>query len=606
MSLPTLATGFHLDQTPTQSRTTLARALRFVRPYRTKLALYALLLVVAAAAGALPPLAFRAVLDEAIPAQDLSRVNILIAAAVGCYLVSAGLMLAGGYLGTLIGTAVIRDLRQELFDHIQRLPLNYFVRVKTGELQSRLNTDVVNAQQIFTGQMFSGNVGSVAANVMTLAFTISAMFVLDWRIALATLLLTPVMIIAVQRAAPRYRRLVREQMELYGQMNAHTAERFNVAGVLLVRLFGKPGQESRLFATRINALRRNNIGVNTLALIVGAGVSLAGFIGVATVYWTGGVLAILGGVTAGTIVALAAYIQRAYTPLVDLASTRMNIQAALVSFDRVFEVLDTPAAVQEPDTAQAKIINGDIDIRNLWFRHLDEPSDRWALQEINLHLPSGTTTALVGPSGAGKTTLCMLVARLYDPTRGAVLIDNTDLRSYTLNSLTQQIAVVTQDAHFFHESIRDNLLYAKPDATDAELIDACKAAQIHDLITDLSDRYDTIVGDRGHRFSGGEKQRLALARAMLRDPRIVILDEATAHLDTRTEALIQQALKTVLAGRTSLVIAHRLTTIRDADQIVVLDRGCTAGTGTHHDLLNNPLYVELLRGVSVPRQNQRN
>jgi ATP-binding cassette subfamily B protein len=378
---------------------------------------------------------------------------------------------------------------------------------------------------------------------------------------------------------------------------AFTAERFNVAGALLVKLFSRHDHESGLYGDRINALRRNNISVNTLALVVGGSIALAGFAGVAIVYWTGGVLAVSGAVTIGTVVALAAYIQRAYTPLVDLASARMNIQGALVSFERVFEIIDTPVEVAERPDATSGPIQGTVRLDGVSFGYPDTESE--ALRDVSFTVPAGTMTALVGRSGAGKSTLCLLVRRLYDVSAGAVSIDGVDVREYKLDALADQIGVVTQDSHFFHESVRANLLYTRPDATERDLVSACEAAQIHELIVGLPDGYDRVMGERGYRFSGGEKQRLALARILLRDPRIVILDEATAHLDTRTERLVQRVLEEVLRGRTSVVIAHRLSTVERADQIVVLGHGRVLGRGTHQTLLAaNAAYQELARATT--------
>ncbi|GAB3431638.1 ABC transporter ATP-binding protein [Flindersiella endophytica] len=597
MSLSKLAAGYHVTHSPGQARATLRRTLRFVAPYKAKLAAYIALLAGSALAGVVPPLMFRRLIDGAIPGGDLAEVNVLMAIAVGAYLLSSVVQLAGGYLGTLIGTGIIRDLRRTLFDHFQRLPVDYFVKHKSGEVQSRLNNDVINAQQMFTGQLFTGSVGSVVSDVLVLGFILGAMFALSWQISLATLVLTPLFLLASGAVARRVHRLVREQMELFGDMNAFTAERFNVAGALLVKLFSRHDHESRLFGHRINALRRNNITVNTLALVVGGAIALAGFTGVAIVYWTGGVLAVSGTVTVGTVVALAAYIQRAYTPLVDLASARMNIQGALVSFERVFEIIDTPFEVDERPDARSGPIDGTIRIDRVGFRYPDSESE--ALRDVSFSVPAGTMTALVGRSGAGKSTLCLLVRRLYDVTGGSITLDGVDVRDYALDALADQIGVVTQDPHFFHESVRANLRYAKPDATERDLVSACEAAQIHELIVGLPEGYDTVMGERGYRFSGGEKQRLALARILLRDPRIVILDEATAHLDTRTERLVQRALEEVLRGRTSIVIAHRLSTIERADQIVVLGEGRVLGSGTHQALLaSNAAYQELARATA--------
>lgn len=596
MSLAKLASGFHLSERPADPKTTLRRALAYVRPYRRRLAVYAALLAGSAGMGIIPPLLFRRLIDDAIPRGDLRAVNILLITALLAYLGSTLLLLGGGYFGTLIGTGIIRDLRQALFDHLQRLPMAFFVRSKTGEVQSRLNNDVVNAQQMFTGHLFSGSVGSAAADVLTLSFTLGVMFTLSWPITLAALVLAPVLIISSKRIGVRVRQLTREQMSLFGEMNSFTQERFNVAGALLVKLFGTASRESGLYRNRISALRHNNIRVNSLAQIVTAAIGFLGVSSVIAVYWSGAALAITGSVTIGTVVAMAAYAQRAYTPLLDLSSARINLLSALVSFERVFEVLDTPIAIAEPEhPCRTSIGAGSVQLDDVSFRYHDgDESAPWALRDIDLAIPAGAMTALVGASGAGKTTLCMLIARLYDPSAGSIRIDGTDVRDYPLAVLAREIGVVTQDAHFFHESVRDNLRFAKPEASDAEMVAACEAASIHGLVTSLPDGYDTIVGERGYRFSGGEKQRLALARVILRDPRIVILDEATAHLDTRTEQSVQRALDVALAERTAIVIAHRLSTIERAEQIVVIADGEVVATGRHEELLrHNAVYTDL-------------
>ncbi|MEQ7125917.1 ABC transporter ATP-binding protein [Actinopolymorpha sp. B11F2] len=426
MSLTKLASGYHLAGGPGDTTGTLRRVMRFVRPYRWRLGTYALLLAASAAAGMIPPLIFRELLDAAIPRRDVPLVNLLVGLAILAYLASAGMLLLGGYLGTLIGTDIIRDLRQVLFDHLQRLPLSFFVHAKTGAVQSRLNTDVLNAQQMFTGHLYTGSVGSIAADVLIIAFTLGAMVVLSWQVTLAALVLMPLFLVASRRIGPRMRSLVREQMDLFGGMNAFAAERLNVGGALLIKLFGGYDRESARFAARTAALRRNNIRVNMLALLVGTGVALVGFLGVAAVYWSGSLLAVSGPLTIGTVVALAAYAQRAYAPLMDLASARMNLQSALVSFERVFEVVDAPLEITErPHVGNGPdVVQGAVEIDGLWFRHAgrrailvqslvsEEPEapasgaravepESWALRDVSIGLSAGTMTALVGPSDPG-------------------------------------------------------------------------------------------------------------------------------------------------------------------------------------------------------------
>lgn len=590
----------------------MRRVWQFARPYWRGLAGYTLTLAASAVLGLLSPLVLRRLLDVAIPQHDRGAIDRLAALAVVLYLASAGLLLVGGYIGTRVGTAIIRDLRSALFDHLQRMPITFFIRSHTGAVQTRLNTDVINIQQLFTGQQFSGNVGSLAANVIVVGFSVGAMCVLSWQVTLLVLVIAAVFVYPTRRIGRHTRRLQREQMELYAGMTSFGVERLNVGGAQLVKLLGSYKEELEIFDGYVNRLSRNNIRVNTLSIGLGVGMTLLASAGTVAIYWFGGRLVTGDDLTIGTLVALALYAQRAYGPIADLAAARINIQNALVSMDRVFEVLNAPTAQPDPITpALVRRPRGEVAMHDVCYRYSDQdryavPSlelarapiaandDTWALSDVSFHAPAGTMTALVGPSGAGKTTLSMLLARLLEPTRGTVVIDGVDTRQMSRSGLTQTVGVVTQDAYFFHDTVRANLLYARPSATDDELESACRHTHIHTLIASLPDRYETVVGERGHRLSGGEKQRLALARLLLRDPPLVVLDEATAHLDTKTEVLVHRAVMSALAGRTAIVIAHRLSTVRAADQIVVLDRGWVRGIGTHDELLETcPLYREL-------------
>ncbi|MBO0730813.1 MAG: ABC transporter ATP-binding protein, partial [Acidimicrobiaceae bacterium] len=457
--------------------------------------------------------------------------------------------------------------------------------------------------------------------------TLVPMFVLAPGITAIALCVLPPFILMDRLMARRISRLARHQMRLNADMSTTMTERFNVAGALLVKLFGRPKAESAVFAERAAGVRDTGIRLALMSRYLFAALSLVGAVGTAAVYWLGGHEAVTGSLQVGTVVALAAYVTRLYSPLTDLASTRVDMLSAVVSFDRVFEVLDTPPAVADrPGATDLEApVEGRVVADHVWFRYpsasevsvaslettadeedlaLDATPSAWVLQDVSFVAEPGTLTALVGPSGAGKTTMSNLVPRLYDVAKGAITMDGRDVRDVTLSSLSGAIGVVTQDAHLFHDSISANLRYAKPDATDEEVVAACQAARIDDLIRTLPDGYDTVVGERGYRLSGGEKQRLALARVLLKNPAVVILDEATAHLDSETELLVQQALAEALRGRTSIVIAHRLSTIQSADQILVFDDGRIVERGTHDQLVTDGgLYAELyqtqyLRGVT--------
>jgi ATP-binding cassette, subfamily B, bacterial len=588
-------------------KTTLRRAWRFARPYQRMIVAFLATMAATSLVAIGPPLVFKRLIDTAIPDEDFGLINVLVFVAVGLALGETVLRLANRYLSSRIGEGLIYDMRTALYDHVQRMPIAFFTRTQTGQLMSRLNNDVVGAQGTVS------TLATVTSNVFLLASVVSAMLFLNWQVTLFALLVVPGVLAVDRVLSPRMVGLSRQRMQLNGDMGATMTERFNVSGALLVKLFGRRQHEVTEFSGKAAAVRDAGIRLAMTSRLYYASLTLMGALGTAGVYWVGSRAVIDGSLKIGGLVALAAYVARLYSPLTDLAGARVELLTALVSFERCFEVLDAPHQITEaPDAHPLPAgVEGAVEFDDVWFRYpagsevsiaslegegvvlSDEPSE-WVLRGVSFTAAPGTMTALVGPSGAGKTTMSMLLPRLYDVTAGAVRIDGHDVRSVTLGSLVDTIGVVTQDPHLFHESIAANLRYAKPEATDAELVAACRAARIHDLIASLPAGYDTMVGERGYRMSGGEKQRLAIARVLLKNPPIVILDEATAHLDSETEVLIQQALVEALEGRTSLVIAHRLSTIRAADQILVVQGGVVVEQGRHDDLLTGSgLYRDL-------------
>jgi ATP-binding cassette subfamily B protein len=590
-------------------RRTVARVWRFARAYRPMLALFLAAIVVTSVLDIVPPLIFRRLIDLAIPRKDLGSVTVLASIAVFVAIASSAGSVFQRWFSARIGEGLIYDLRSALYDHVQRMPLAFFTRTQTGALISRLNNDVVGAQQALTGTL-----GGVVANLVGLAFTLGAMAALEWRLTLLSLAILPLFLLPAKYVGRRLQRITRESFQLNADMNASMIERFNVSGALLVKLFGRPDQESTEFSDKAGRVRDIGVKSAMLGRTFMVALALVGAVGTAAVYWIGARMVITGAFTVGTIVAFAFYVQRIYTPLTALSNARVDLMTAFVSFDRVFEVLDAPRTVDEAPGAYDLIDpRGRIEVDSVWFRYpapatysiaslegdgtggqLDDAPSGWILRGVNLTVEPGRMVALVGPTGAGKTTLSMLIPRVYDVTSGAVRIDGQDVRRLTKSSLSAAIGMVTQDAHMFHDTVANNLRYAKPGATQTELEDACKAARIHHVIAALPDGYDTLVGERGYRLSGGEKQRLAIARVLLKRPAIVILDEATAHLDSETEVLVQQALAEALTGRSSLVIAHRLSTIHAADEIVVIDDGRIVERGTHHELVERGgLYAEL-------------
>ncbi len=590
---------------------TRARIWRFLRPYRSRLALYLACIVAAAGIGSVPPLLVRDLIDNGIGRRDVGLVDVLAVAMVGLALATTALSLLNRWLASVIGERIIYDLRVSLFEHVQRMPIAFFTRTQTGSLMSRLTNDVLDAQNAV------GTAASVVSDVLTLVATLVPMFALSPSITALALLVVPPFIVVDRLLAGRISRLSRRQMQYNAAMSVTMTERFNVGGAMLSKLFGRPADESKQFAGRAGDVRDAGIQLALISRYLFTALALVGAVGTAAVYWLGGREAATGHLAVGTVVALAAYVTRLYSPLTDLASTRVSLLGAVVSFDRVFEVLDAePTVADKPGAAELGRVAGRVAASGVWFRYpapsevsvasletrgdgttdvaLSAEQGSWVLRDVSFVAEPGTMTALVGPSGAGKTTLSSLLPRLYDVTEGSISLDGIDVRDVTIESLRKAIGVVSQDAHLFHDTIRANLLYARPDATQAELLEACDAARISEVIAALPDGFDTVVGERGYRLSGGEKQRLAIARVLLKDPSIVILDEATAHLDSETELAVQQALAATLEGRTSFVIAHRLSTIQSADQILVLDQGRLVARGTHEKLIaQGGLYADL-------------
>jgi len=584
----------------------------FARPYRGMLIAFLVTIVLEAIEGIVPPLLIRQIIDDAIPHKDNGLITTLALCMVAIAVADAGLSLAERWWSAKIGEGLIFSLRRSLFDHTQRMPIAFFTRTQTGALISRMNNDVIGAQRAMTGTL-----GSVVSNVVTLAFTLGAMAFLEWRLTILTLVLLPLFLVPAKRIGRQLQAITREGMNLNSEMNNTMTERFNVAGALLVKLFGRHDAETDEFSDRAGRVRDIGVRSAMYGRVFFIALTLVGAIATAAVYLIGGRLVVSGAVTLGTMVALATYVARVYGPLTALTNARVDIMSAFVSFERVFEVLDTPNAITDkPGAVDLVEPAGRIELDDVWFRYpaasevsvaslesdaasgrpLPDTPGAFVLRGVSATIEPGQLVALVGPSGGGKTTISNLVPRLYDVTSGAVRIDGHDVRDLTQTSLRSAIGVVAQDPHLFHDTVLTNLRYARPDATVDEIHAACRAAQIHDVLIGLPDGYDTVVGERGYRLSGGEKQRVAIARVLLKDPAIVVLDEATSHLDSENEAAVQEALATALAGRTAVVIAHRLSTITDADQILVVDEGRIVERGRHDDLLAaDGLYADLYR-----------
>ena len=593
---------------------TVRRIIGYAKPYRLYLILFMIATVLDALITVVNPLLLREIIDRGILGHSDAIVVGIAGAVAGVAIFDAFLGFVIRWYSARIGEGLIYDLRTEVFGHVQQQPIAFFTRAQTGSLVSRLNSDVIGAQQAITSTM-----SSVVSNVLTVGAILVTMFYLSWEISLVAVVLIPLFLLPARRVGRRLQRLTRESMQLDAAMGSTMTERFNVAGAMLVKLFGRPREENEVFSERAGRVRDIGVVQSMYGQVFFISLTLLAALATAVVYGLGGSLVIRGVLQVGTLVALSQLLIRVYGPIAQLSNVQISVMTALVSFDRVFEVLDLkpliadrPDAVALPREAADGGMAPEIEFDNVSFRYPtasevslaslesialpmpERAASSDVLHDVSFLAPSGQLTALVGPSGAGKTTITALAARLYDPNEGAVRIGGHDLRDVTLESLHDVVGVVTQDAHLFHDTIRANLTYARPAATELELIEACEAAQIWDLIASLPDGLDTVVGDRGYRLSGGEKQRVALARLLLKAPSVIVLDEATAHLDSESEVAVQRALKTAMTGRTSLVIAHRLSTIREADQILVVEAGQIIEHGTHTELLAaGGLYADL-------------
>jgi ATP-binding cassette, subfamily B, bacterial len=580
------------------SRETVKRILGYAKPYKALITFFLITLVFASLLSVSQPLLFRRIIDQGITPGNASLVTWTAIFIALLAIADAGLGVVSRYYSARIGEGLIFDLRNEVYDHVQSQSIAFFTRAQTGALISRLNNDVIGAQQAFTSTL-----GGVLGNMISLVIVLITMFILSWQITLASLILVPLFLLPARYMGRRLQSMTREQMTVNASMSNQMTERFNVAGALLVKLFGRPHEESQVFSDRAKVVRDSGIKIAMANRWFFTALTLVAALATAMTYGLGGNLVITGAISLGTLLALVGLLAQLYGPLTAISNVRVDVMTALVSFDRVFEVLDLQPLVAESPDAR-KLPSGPLSVS---FEHVDftypkasevslaslesiartdsAGGEEPVLRDVSFEVAAGTLTALVGPSGAGKTTITALLSRLYDPVDGCIRIGGEDIRDVSFESLRDSLGVVTQDSHMFHDTIGANLLYAKPDASRVEVEQACIDAQIWSMISSLPEGLDTVVGDRGYRLSGGEKQRIALARLLLKSPRVVILDEATAHLDSESERAVHQALDNALSGRTSIVIAHRLSTIRGAHQILVVVDGQIVQRGTHEQLL---------------------
>jgi ATP-binding cassette subfamily B protein len=602
--------GYMTDESVKNQRLakgTVRRIMSYASEFKVLIIGYLFTLVLDSLLVVSQPLLFKRIVDKAIPSGDTRMVTTTALLIALLSITDAALGVITRRMQATIGEGLIFNLRAQVFDHVQRQSIAFFTRAQTGSLISRLNNDVVGAQRAFTSTL-----GGVVGNVISLGVVVSTMAILSWKITLAALLMLPIFLIPARFMGRKMQEYTRDQANLNSVMATQMSERFNVSGALLMKLFGKPDREAELFADRAAKVRDVGVRIATANTVFFTAMMLVGSLATALVYGIGGNSVVSGALTLGTLLALVALLGRLYVPMAALANVRVDVMTALVSFERVFEVLDLEPMVQDaPGAETLPRGSSSVEFVDVNFRYptADEVSlaslegiarpdaavsEDLILKGVNFVAEPGHLIALVGPSGAGKTTITSLVSRLFDPTTGVVKISGHDISGVTQDSLHDVVGVVTQEAHMFHESIRSNLLYANPEATEEQMWDACTDAQIADMIRDMPQGLDTVVGDRGHRLSGGEKQRLSIARLLLKAPDVVVLDEATAHLDSENEAAVQDALAIALKGRTSIVIAHRLSTIRQADQILVIDDGQVVEQGTHEELIAKAgLYADL-------------